>query len=102
MDRRQSLKAVARSTAMCGTFQVVLRPVDDESVWLEKRQHVNPRRHAYIKVTCGRILKSDIALAEVVFDEAVPKGTYLLTLYTRCGRGTDFKVIHCRSEVSVK
>ena len=50
----------------------------------------------------GRILKSDIALAEVVFDEAIPKGTYLLTLYTRSGRGTDFKIVHCRSEVMVK
>ena len=50
----------------------------------------------------GRIVKSDMALAEVVFDEAVPKGIYLLTLYTRCGRGMDFNVIHCRSEVSVK
>ena len=48
------------------------------------------------------ILKSDMALAEVVFDEAIPKGTYLLTLYTRGGRGTDFKVVHCRSEVMVK
>ena len=74
----------------------------DEGVWLEKRLHVNSRRHSYTKVTRGRIVKSDIALAEVVFDEAVPKGTYLLTLYTRCGRGTDFKVVHCRSEVSVK
>ena len=48
------------------------------------------------------ILKSDMALAEVVFDEAIPKGTYLLTLYTRCGRGTDFRVSHCRSEVREK
>ena len=43
-----------------------------------------------------------MALAKVVFEEAVPKETYLLTLYMRCGRGTDFKVIHCRSEVSIK
>ena len=62
----------------------------------------NPRRHSYTKVARGRIIKSDIALAEVVFDEAIPKGAYLLTLYTRGGRGTDFKVVHCRSEVSVK
>ena len=61
----------------------VLGKVDlSDSVWLE--------------------VKENTALAEVVFDEAIPKGTYLLTLYTRSGRGTDFKVIHCRSEVSVK
>ena len=28
MDRRQSIKAVARKTAMGGTFQAALRPVD--------------------------------------------------------------------------
>ena len=28
--------------------------------------------------------------------------TYLLTLYTYCGRGTDFRVSHCRSEVREK
>ena len=30
------------------------------------------------------------------------KAANLLTIYTRCGRGTDFKVVHCRSEVAVK
>ena len=82
---------------------IIIDPArDDEGVWLEKRLHVNSRRHSYTKVARGRILKSDIAIAEVVFDEVIPKGTYLLTLYTRSGRGTDFKVVHCRSEVSVK
>lgn len=82
---------------------IIIDPArDDEGVWLEKRRHDSSRCHSYIKVSCGRILKSDSTVAEVVFDEAVPKGTYLLTLYTRCGRGTDFKVIHCRSEVKVK
>ena len=30
------------------------------------------------------------------------KTAYLLTIYTRYGRGTDFKPLHCRSEVTVK
>jgi len=82
---------------------IIIDPTrDDEGVWLEKRLHVNSRRHSYTKVARGRILQSDMALAEVVFDEAIPKGAYFLTLYTRSGRGTDFKVIHCRSEVMVK
>ena len=75
---------------------------DDEGVWLEKRLHDGSRHHSYAKVMRGRIVKSDIALAEVVFDEPVPKGKYLLTLYTRSGRGTDFKLAYCRSEVVVK
>lgn len=82
---------------------IIIDPArDDEGVWLEKRLHDRSRHHSYVKVAHGRILKSDVALAEVVFDEPIPKGNYLLTLYTRCGRGTDFKAIHCRSEVSVK
>ena len=82
---------------------IIIDPArDDEGIWLEKRLHASSRHHSYVKVARGRILKCDAALAEVVFDEAVPKGTYLLTLYTRCGRGTDFKAIHCRSEVCAK
>ena len=50
----------------------------------------------------SRVLKSDVALAEIVFDGPIEKGNYLLTLYTRSGRGTDFQVVHCRSEVTVK
>ena len=75
---------------------------DDEGVWLEKRVHHSSRRRSYVQIMRGRVVKSDIALAEVVFDEPIPKGNYLLTLYTRSGRGTDFKVVHCRSEVSAK
>ena len=75
---------------------------DDEGVWLEKRLHKTARKRSYVKVARGRVVKSDMALAEVVFDEPIDKGTYLLTIYTRCGRGTDFKVVHCRTEVSVR
>ena len=81
---------------------IIIDPTrDDEGVWLEKRLHDGSRHHSYVKVAHGRVVKSDIALAEVVFDEPIPGGTYLLTLYTRCGRGTDFKLTHCRSEVNV-
>ena len=75
---------------------------DDEGVWLEKRLHNNARQRSYIQVVRGRVLKSDLTSAEVVFDAPIEKGKYLLTLYTRSGHGTDFKAVHCRSEVSVK
>ena len=151
MDRRQSIKAVARSTAMGGTFQAAMRPVDVLTMddiaerWASYsgQPHGMSKSHLigfvnfildqlargyrldfglvsfYPRLSGGltsrdadpeadglfvrgHILKSDTALVEVVFDEAVPKGTYLLALYTRSGRGTDFKVVHCRSEVMVK
>ena len=75
---------------------------DDEGVWLEKRLHNKARQRSYIQVVRGRVHKSDLTSAEVVFDAPIEKGNYLLTLYTRSGHGTDFKVVHCRSEVSVK
>ena len=75
---------------------------DDEGVWLEKRLHETARRRSCVKVARGRVVKSDAALAEVVFDEPIDRGSYLLAIYTRCGRGTDFKVVHCRTEVKVK
>ncbi len=99
---RYGIVTPGHTLSISGNDIVIDQARDDEGVWLEKRMHVNSRRHSYTKVARGRILKSDTDLAEVVFDEAIPKGTYLLTLYTRSGRGTDFKVIHCRSEVMVK
>ena len=79
---------------------IVINPKhDDEGVWLEKRLHDGTRHRTYVKVARGRVVKSDTARAEVVFDEPVSRGKYLLTLYTRSGRGTDFKAVHCRSEV---
>ena len=100
--RRYGTVTPGHTLSISGNDIVIDPARDDEGVWLEKRLHDSSRHHSYVKVARGRILKSDIAIAEVVFDEAVPKGTYLLTLYTRCGRGTDFKAVHCRSEVSVK
>ena len=75
---------------------------DDEGIWLEKRTHHTARRRYYEKIARARVLKSDANLVEAVFDEPIQKGTYLLSLYTRQGRGTDFQVIHCRSEVKVR
>ena len=100
--RRYGTVTPGHTLSISGNDIVIDPARDDEGVWLEKRLHDSSRHHSYVKVARGRILKSDIAIAEVVFDEAVPKGTYLFTLYTRCGRGTDFKAVHCRSEVSVK
>ena len=64
--------------------------------------HKTARHRSSVKIARGRVVKSDMTLAEVVFDEPINKGTYLLPIYTRCGRGTDFKAVHCRTEVSVK
>ena len=72
---------------------------DDEGVWLERRTHVTRRNRPWVKVARGRVVKSDMTIAKVVFDEPILPGTYFLTVYTRSGHGTDFKVVHCRHEV---
>ena len=66
---------------------------------MEKRTHVSNRNRGYTKVARGRVTKSDMTVAEVVFDEPIPKGKCLLTVYTRCNRGTGFRLVHCRHEV---
>ena len=99
---RSGVVATGHRITITGSDIPIVPSRNDEGVWLEKRLHKSARQRSYVKVTRGRVTKSDIALAEVFFDEPIDKGTYLLTIYTRCGRGTDFKVLHCRSEVKVK
>ena len=67
--------------------------------WLEKRTHATRRNRPWVKIMRGRVVKSDMTITEVVFDEPILPGTYFLTVYTRCGHGTDFKIVHCRHEV---
>jgi len=72
---------------------------DDEGVWLENRTHTTRRKRPWTKVVRGRVVKSDMTVAEVVFDDPIPQGKYFLTVYTRHGHGKDFKAVHCRHEV---
>ena len=72
---------------------------DDEGVWLERRMHATSRNRPWVKIARGRVVKSDMTITEVVFDEPILPGTYYLTVYTRYGHDTDFKVVHCRHEV---
>ncbi|MCR5751351.1 MAG: DUF4469 domain-containing protein [Kiritimatiellae bacterium] len=91
-----------RVVSVAGSDIVINPKQDDEGIWLEKRRHDSARGHSYVKVARGRIVQSDNSTAKVVFDEPVPKGKYLLTLYTRCGRGASYKATLCRREVNVR
>ena len=67
---------------------------EDEGVWLEKRTH-----NGYERVAKGRIVGYATDLTEVVFDEAVAPGVYVLAVYTRCGHGGGYRVVRVSRKV---
>ena len=73
-------------------------PVDtakeDEGVWLEKRTH-----KGYVRVTKGRVTGQEADFLEVVFDEAIQSGMYVLAIYTRCGHGEGYRVVRVSRKV---
>ena len=69
---------------------------DDEGVWLEK----DTRKDA-VRIARGRVLESSQINTVFVFDKPIPRGKYFVAIYSRCGRGIDYKVIRCRREVTV-
>ena len=73
-------------------------PVDatkeDEGVWLERRTH-----KGYERVTRGRIVGYNIDLMEVVFDEPIAPGKYVIAIYTRCGHGEGYRVVRVSRQI---
>ena len=68
---------------------------DDEGVWLEK-----DTRAGTVKIARARVLESSQINTVFVFDEPIPRGKYFVAICSRCGRGTDYKVMRCRREVT--
>lgn len=67
---------------------------DDEGVWLEKRTH-----GGYMRVTRGRVINVELDFTEIVFDESIAPGVYVLAFYTRCGNGGDYRVVRVSHKV---
>ena len=66
---------------------------DDEGVWLERRS----KKQGIVRVSKARLLKMENGHLEFVFDDIIPRGNYLIAIYTRSGKGTDYKTIRiCR------
>ena len=93
-SKRYDVFAAGESLSVAGTDVEFDPSQSDEGVWLEKRS-----AHGYVRVASARVLENALDHAVVVFDEPVPPGVYALAIYTRCGRSTDFKVVHCRHEI---
>lgn len=68
---------------------------DDEGVWLEKDTHKDT-----VKIARARVLKSSQINTIFVFDAPIPRGKYFVAICSRCGRGTDYRVVRCRREVT--
>lgn len=96
---RADVVSVGDTLSIVGANIPIDATQDDEGVWLERRTHVTNRNRPWVKVARGRVVQSDMALTVVVFDEPVPPRKYSLTVYTRCGQGADFQLLHCRREV---
>ena len=73
-------------------------PVDatkkDEGVWLERRTH-----KGYVQVTKGRIVSSSPTILEIVFDDPIAIGKYVIALYTRCGHGANYRVVRISRKI---
>lgn len=67
---------------------------EDEGIWLEKRTG-----RGFVRVARARIQESAPDHALIVFDDAIERRLYSISVYTRCGRSTDFKLLRCRHEV---
>ena len=66
---------------------------DDEGVWLERRR----KKQGIVRVSKARLLKMENGHLEFVFDDTIPRGNYFIAIYTRSGKGTDYKTIRiCR------
>ena len=59
-----------------------------------------PRTHdGHAKVAQGRIVNSSQAVLEVVFDEPVAIGKYVLAVYTRCGHDANYRVVRVSRKI---
>ena len=66
---------------------------DDEGVWLERRT----KKQGLVRVAKARMLKMENGHLEFVFDDPVARGNYLISVYTRGGKTTDYKTTRiCR------
>ena len=68
---------------------------DDEGVWLEKET-----RKGAVKIARARVLNSSHINTEFVFDDPIPRGRYFVTICSRCGRGSEYRVVRCCREVT--
>ncbi len=63
-------------------------------MWLEKRTHKGHER-----VTRGRVVSYKADIMEVVFDEAVAPGKYVIAVYTRCGQGDGYRAVRVSRKI---
>lgn len=70
---------------------------EDEGVWLERRV----KKQGLVQVAKARMLKIEGGHLEFVFDDSIPRGNYLVAIYTRGGKSTDYKVTRICRQVKV-
>ena len=68
---------------------------DDEGIWLEKET-----RKGSVTIARAKVLNTSYINTEFIFDEPIPRGKYFVTIRSRCGRGTEYRVLRGRHEVT--
>ena len=62
-------------------------------MWLER----SVKKQGLVQMAKARILKIEGGHLEFVFDAPIARGNYLVAIYTRCGKSTDYKATRiCR------
>ena len=73
-------------------------PVDsakeDEGVWLERRTY-----KGYVQVAKGRVVSSSRDMLEVVFDDPIAIGKYVIAVYTRCCHDDNYRVVRVSRKI---
>ena len=73
-------------------------PVDSakegEGVWLERRTH-----KGYEQVAKARIVSSSHDILDVVFDDPIAIGRYVIAVYTRCGHDDSYRVVRVSRKI---
>ena len=68
---------------------------DDEEIRLEKEA-----RKGSVTIARARVLDTSHINTEFIFDEPIPRRKYFVTIRSRCGRGTEYRVLRGRHEVT--
>jgi len=92
--KRFDVLATGHVLSVAGSEIPVDATKEDEGVWLERRMH-----KGHVRVAKGRIVSYALDITDVVFDQEIAPGMYVLAFYTRCGRGDGYRVVRVSRKI---
>ena len=92
--KRFDVLATGHTLSVSGFDIPVDAAKEDEGVWLERRTH-----DGHVQVAKGRIVSSAPDILELVFDDPIAIGKYMLAVYTRCGNDDKYRVVRVSRKI---